>query len=210
MVTSNHIHLLVFDAGGRNVIPDSIKLLAGRTAQEFNQRKNRKGAFWEDRYHATAVECDNHLIQCLIYIDMNMVRAGVVNHPLEWEFSGFNEIQNPKKRYSIIDHSTLMNLLQFSSVDHLKAAHMNWISDTLSSNNSIRQEKWTQSIAVGSRGFLETIKERLNSKARGRMIIESGHESHELREEQAIYAVEPDDIKRRDHYESQENVYSWM
>jgi putative transposase len=103
-----------------------------------------------------------------------------------------------------------MNLLQFSSVDHLKAAHMNWISDTLSSNNSIRQEKWTQSIAVGSRGFLETIKERLNSKARGRMIIESGHESHELREEQAIYAVEPDDIKRRDHYESQENVYSWM
>jgi hypothetical protein len=42
------------------------------------------------------------------------------------------------------------------------------------------------------------------------MIIESGHESHELREEQAIYEVEPDDIKRRDHFESQENVYSWM
>ncbi|MFA6011950.1 MAG: transposase [Desulfobacteraceae bacterium] len=62
MVTSNHIHLLVLDAGGQNVIPDSIKLMAGRTAQEFNQRKNRKGAFWEDRYHATAVECDKHMI----------------------------------------------------------------------------------------------------------------------------------------------------
>ena len=56
MVTSNHVHLLAFDNGGRNVIPDSIKLVAGRTGQEYNVRKNRKGAFWQDRYHATAVE----------------------------------------------------------------------------------------------------------------------------------------------------------
>jgi hypothetical protein len=27
-------------------------LIAGRTGQEFNQRKSRKGAYWEDRYHA--------------------------------------------------------------------------------------------------------------------------------------------------------------
>ena len=37
------------------------KLPAGRTAQEYNLRKNRKGAFWEDRYHATAVEDDDLL-----------------------------------------------------------------------------------------------------------------------------------------------------
>ena len=47
MVTSNHIHLLVVDGGGRDVIPKSIKLVAGRTGQEYNQRKNRNGAFWE-------------------------------------------------------------------------------------------------------------------------------------------------------------------
>jgi putative transposase len=75
MVTSNHIHLLVVDGGGRDVIPKSIKLVAGRTAQEYNQRKNRNGAFWEDRYHATAVSSDRHLIQCIVYIDLNMVRA---------------------------------------------------------------------------------------------------------------------------------------
>ena len=40
----------------RDVIPNSIKLIAGRTGQEYNQRKSRKGAFWEDRYHATAIE----------------------------------------------------------------------------------------------------------------------------------------------------------
>ena len=45
MVTSNHIHLLVMDSGP-DVIPKSLQLIAGRTAQEFNQRKKRNGAFW--------------------------------------------------------------------------------------------------------------------------------------------------------------------
>jgi putative transposase len=74
MITSNHVHLLIKDTGV-NVIADSIQLIAGRTAQEYNQRKDRQGAFWEDRYHATAIEADEHLHRCLIYIDLNMVRA---------------------------------------------------------------------------------------------------------------------------------------
>ena len=45
VVTSNHIHLLVIDSGP-DVIPKSIQLIAGRTAQEFNQRKQgTKGRF---------------------------------------------------------------------------------------------------------------------------------------------------------------------
>ena len=45
VVTSNHIHLLVKDTG-KNVIPQSMQLIAGRTAQEYNIRKQRKGAYW--------------------------------------------------------------------------------------------------------------------------------------------------------------------
>ena len=70
--TSNHIHLLVVDTD-QNAIPKSMQLIAGRTAQEYNQRKNRRGAFWEDRYHATAVQTDRHLLSCMNYIDLNMV-----------------------------------------------------------------------------------------------------------------------------------------
>jgi len=46
-VTSNHIHLLVVDDGDRDTIPKSIQLVAGCSAQEYNQRKKRKGAYWE-------------------------------------------------------------------------------------------------------------------------------------------------------------------
>ena len=68
VVTSNHIHLLVKDTD-EQVIARSLQLIAGRTAQEYNRRKQRKGAFWEDRYHATAIESDAHFLQCLVYID---------------------------------------------------------------------------------------------------------------------------------------------
>jgi putative transposase len=59
-VTSNHIHLLIRDTGP-NVISNTIQLIAGRSAQEYNQRKARHGAFWEDRYHATATAADQQL-----------------------------------------------------------------------------------------------------------------------------------------------------
>ena len=60
VVTSNHIHLLVKDTG-ESVIPRSLQLIAGRTGQEYNNRKGRKGAYWEDRYHATAIAADSHM-----------------------------------------------------------------------------------------------------------------------------------------------------
>lgn len=80
MIPSNNTHLLVIDDGPSDVISKSMQLIDGRTGQEYNQRKSRKGAFWEDRYHATAIEGDDHLFRCMVYIDLNMVRTGIVSH----------------------------------------------------------------------------------------------------------------------------------
>jgi REP element-mobilizing transposase RayT len=186
IVTSNHIHLLVADGGDRDTIPRSIQLIAGRSGQEYNQRKNRKGAFWEDRYHATAIQSNEHLIKCIAYIDLNMVRAGVVKHPREWYHSGYNEIQRPRQRYGIIDFKSLTGLLQIENHTDLKEAHRKWIEAALKESGFIRESKWTQSIAVGDKSFLEQIKERLGIRAKGRRIHE-GDDEYQLREGQAVY-----------------------
>lgn len=169
-ITSNHIHLLVYD-GKKSVIPDSIQLIAGRTAREFNRRKKRKGAFWEDRYHATAVQTGRHLNQCLVYIDLNMVRAGVVGHPKEWKFGGYNEIQHPKQRYSLIDRKKLSRLLGLDDSQKLPEVHFRWIESALSNGQTWRESKWSDSIAVGDESFITTTKMELKSRARGRKIL---------------------------------------
>lgn len=172
-VTSNHIHLLVRDSGSRETIPNSLQLVAGRTGQEFNQRKNRKGAFWEDRYHATAIETDRHLLRCMLYIDLNMVRAKVVEHPSEWPFCGYNEIQNPKERYGLIDYRQLTHLTGFEEMRKLADAYRGWIEESLRTIGQARDEKWTESIAVGSRAFVTTTRERLGLTAKRHPIMQA-------------------------------------
>ena len=99
IVTSNHTHLIVSTNSGSDSIPRAMQLIAGRTGQAYNLRKGRKGAFWQDRYHAMAIDSGEHLWRCLVYVDLNMVRAGVVDHPSKWKWSGYHEIQKPKIRY---------------------------------------------------------------------------------------------------------------
>lgn len=153
IVTSNHIHLLVRDKG-EHEIARGLQLIAGRTAQEYNRRKSRKGAFWEDRYFATAVATDRHLIQCLVYIDLNMVRAGVVEHPSQWDATGYHDIQCPPRRYSIIDCDALCSLTGSASMDVLQCRHSAWIVYELSSGCLQREPRWTDHPAVGPDEFL--------------------------------------------------------
>ena len=170
MVTSNHIHLLVYDDGRKNVILRSVQLISGRVGQEYNQRKSRNGSFWGDRYHATAIESGLHLMRCLVYIDLNMVRAGVVNHPSEWEFCGYHELQSIPERKRVIDYTCLIKLLKLNSYNDLITTHQKLINIELDKENLTREEKWTINLAVGSLSFVDGIKAKLGVKGQYRQI----------------------------------------
>ena len=173
VVTSNHIHLLVKDTA-KDVISRSLQLIAGRTGQEYNNRKSRKGAYWEDRYHATAIESESHLFKCLVYMDLNMVRAGVVNHPKKWAHCGYQEIQKPPKRYRIIDTNVLMKYCDVVSLEAFQNLHRNWVEDELQLEPTRMEGRWTQSIAVGSKLFIDQVYKALGVMGKHRNIIEDG------------------------------------
>ncbi len=173
--------------------------------QEYNQRKNRKGAYWEDRYHATAVETDKHLLQCMIYIDMNMVRAGVVKHPSKWPFSGYNEIQAPRERYALLDYEGLKELLNVKAMDDLAAAYRGWIEDALVRGDRGRDRKWTESVAVGRESFVNETKEKLGNAGKGREVI-GADGSYELRETPAPYKTT---LGHENDCLRLQNVYFW-
>jgi len=169
MVTSNHVHLLVKDTV-EGVIARSMQLIAGRTAQEYNCRKARLGAFWEDRYHATAIQTGEHLNRWVVYIDLNMVRAGVVKHPEQWPHSGYLEIQQPPERYRVIDLLALSELCGFDDIGEIKEAHRQWVEAGPNGNAAARDHRWSDSIAVGSESFAEQVKNKLGFKAQHRQV----------------------------------------
>lgn len=183
IATSNHVHLLIVDAGNR-AISRSLQLVASRTAQEFNRRKVRHGAFWEDRYHATAVQSGEHLARCMSYIDLNMVRAGAVSTPSEWDVCGFNEIQKPWQRKGIIDFDTLCRLMNMRDTQQLAAACANRAGEEI--GRTARVPAWTESIGVGDATFLGGLRQRYGIES-GQRRINGNSYMHWLAEDAHAY-----------------------
>jgi putative transposase len=46
----------------------------------------------------------------MVYIDLNMVRAGVVKHPKNWPFGGYRYILEPPKRYRLTNKFFIENV----------------------------------------------------------------------------------------------------
>ena len=53
----------------------------------YNRRHNRKGYFWGDRFKSVIVDKGETLVNCLAYIDLNPLRAGIVEKPEEYRWS---------------------------------------------------------------------------------------------------------------------------
>ena len=180
-------HLLFKDMG-RSEISKSMQLVAGRVAQSYNYRKSRKGAFWEDRYHATAVATDHPFAKCLTYIDLNMVRAGVIEGPADWPESGYAELMLTKQRYNILDLDELGWILEVNDRTEIHQLRGHWIEEALRHNSLERHSCWSESLAVGSEGFVGKVKLALEHQGRKRTILESP-EGYVLREVESNYGI---------------------
>jgi putative transposase len=101
-VTSNHTHVLVRSAS-ETAVSQLMQETEGEFAQSYNRRKARSGAFWGDRHHCTMIEEGPHLWNGMVYIELNMVRAGVVSHPAQWPWCSYSEWMGQRRRYGVID-----------------------------------------------------------------------------------------------------------
>lgn len=74
----------------------------------------------------------------------------------------------------MIDYERLKGSLGAGSYDQLRDSHRGWIEDYLGSGDKSRQDEWGKSVAGGSRFFVETMKEFLGIRAKGRDVLEGG------------------------------------
>ena len=88
VLMTNHVHLLLtpHTEDGIGKVMQSL----GRTyVQYFNDSYQRTGTLWEGRYKATLLDSEAYLLTCYRYIEMNPVRAGMVEHPSEYPWSSY-------------------------------------------------------------------------------------------------------------------------
>lgn len=82
----NHFHLLLTPRG-----PQSLARFmqgVGRSyVRRFNTRAERSGTLWEGRFRSAVLQPEAWLLDCMVYLDLNPVRAGLVQAPAAWAWS---------------------------------------------------------------------------------------------------------------------------
>ena len=155
MVTCNHVHLLLWARQGGDVAA-ALHFLQGNTARDYNRRKGREGSFWRGRYHPTLIESGRHLSRCLFYIDLNMVRAGAVEQPAQWDACGCRELAEERsRRRAVIDRKRLLDCLEFGgNWQAFTEWHRRTLGELVSSGWRVREPVWTTAAAIGTRPFV--------------------------------------------------------
>lgn len=88
VLMTNHVHLLV-SAGTSNSVGALMKALGQRYAQYANRCYRRTGSLWEGRFRSCLIQEESYLLVCLRYIELNPVRAKMVEHPADYQWSSY-------------------------------------------------------------------------------------------------------------------------
>jgi len=157
IVTSNHVHVLATGTErGAPQISEALQYVHGELAQHYNLARRCEGAFWSNRFHATRIQSGRHLARCMFYIDLNMLRAGVVAHPCEWEWGTWAEHSGDRRRYRIVDREVLLNRLEVSSWESFVRWYRQTIDIMVADEAQLhRQPHWSAALAVGDAEWLE-------------------------------------------------------
>ena len=77
MLMDNHFHLLVTPPTAE-ALPQFMQAVGRSYVRGFNDRHGRSGTLWEGRYRATVLQAERYLLPCMVYMDLNPVRSGLV------------------------------------------------------------------------------------------------------------------------------------
>lgn len=86
VLMSNHFHLLATPETAEG-IPQMMQAVGRRYVRNYNLRHQRTGTLWEGRYRSTLIQAERYLLACMVYLDLNPVRAGMVADPADYGWS---------------------------------------------------------------------------------------------------------------------------
>ena len=88
VLMTNHVHLLVTPYCSFGV-SKMMQSLGRNYVQYFNHQYKRSGTLWEGRFKSCLVESEEYLLECYRYIELNPVRAAMVNSPADYKWSSY-------------------------------------------------------------------------------------------------------------------------
>jgi putative transposase len=143
-----------------------MKLLKQRFSQWYNARNDRKGTLWEERFRSVLVEgVGQPLVTMAAYIDLNPVRAGLVDDPKDYRWSGYGEAMAGRKaaRLGVQALVTALRRGQEETLTESMASYRQWL---YLSGDERREEQLPEGGTARGALKAEAVAEVLRAKGR--------------------------------------------
>ena len=164
---TNHVHLLATPSSA-DAVSGMMQHLGRRYVRYFNDRWRRSGTLWEGRFRSCLVQDEQYLLQCYRYIELNPVRAAMVDDPAEYRWSSYranalgveSSLRTPHPEYLALGDSS-------SRLKHYRALFAAQVGDGLVTE--IRRAT-DRGLVLGDSRFVDDMKRLTGRELRPRRI----------------------------------------
>jgi putative transposase len=162
VLMTNHIHVLATpkDSDG---VSRMMQYVGRRYVPYINHTYGTSGSIWEGRYKASLISDEQYLLTCMRYIELNPVRADMVNTPGQYRWSSYRRNAQRKEDSLVTEHAlyTLLGKTQATRCEAYKALFKAHVDDN--QLNSIRAA-WRTGTPLGNDYFRAQVERKLKTK----------------------------------------------
>jgi putative transposase len=104
VMMTNHVHLIIEPSKGGGDLSEIMKGINLSYARHYKRKNNHTGHFWQDRYKSIILSKDEYLLACGSYVELNPVRAKMVEDPKDYSWSSYRAYAYGKRDVLIDEH----------------------------------------------------------------------------------------------------------
>lgn len=164
VLMTNHVHLLATPSQEHS-ITHMMQDLGRKYVRYINNTYKRSGTLWEGRFKAGLVDSEVYLLTCMRYLEMNPVRAGMVNHPSEYRRSSYHANAHGKENILIKPHP-IYSALAKSEPERLQAYRELFMNELDKDEIHDIREALNQELVLGREDFKDKIEAMINRQTR--------------------------------------------
>jgi len=160
VLMTNHVHLLLTPAK-KNSISLMFQSIGRLYVTYINKAYDRSGTLWEGRHKGNIIDTENYFMTCMKYIELNPVRAGMVNEANDYCWSSYAANAYNKPNAIITKHKLYLSLA-LTSIERLKcyrALFNHEIKDEYLKDIRMSAQSGTP---LGSKQFIKKVEDSLS------------------------------------------------
>ncbi|OGA06887.1 MAG: hypothetical protein A3D95_04645 [Betaproteobacteria bacterium RIFCSPHIGHO2_12_FULL_69_13] len=164
VLMTNHVHLLVTPLAS-GAVSHMMQEVGRRYVRIFNEIHQRTGTLWEGRFKASLIDSDSYLFTCHRYIELNPVRAGMVDDPGAYPWSSHRHYAHGVPDPLVTEHGRFIALAP--DAPERRAQFRAMFQDSLAQEELAKIRAFTKTgWALGSERFVNEIERILGRSVR--------------------------------------------